>query len=565
MTDVAATKQKSVNYSLEFDGTATPTKTALFLLLVVCWLLPGLIGHDPWKPQEAQTFGVTFDMLKSGQWLVPMLAGEPYLDRPPLYYWTAALFAKAFSSMLPLHDAARLASGFYMLLAILFITLTAAKLFGPRFGRVTALLFIGSFGLLITAHTMLADSAGLAGAALALYGLAWLPGRVKVAGLCAGSGIGVAFLSKGVMAAVLVFSMALAPWVLFRVWRTRAYGQALGVAVLAALPWLLLWPIALYLRSPQFAAEWLWLNELNDFSNLFSVETLRRAGYYTSLLPWHAWPALPLVLVAFWYGRKTLASNEKIQLLLGAFFGLFAALCLLGEMREVNALPLLLPLSLLCSSQIDTLRRGATSALDWFGMMGFGLLAGAMWLGWLALLYGVPKPLANYLQIYLPGHRHEFELIPFTLAIALSMLWLIAITRLRRSNRRAVVNWTAGITMFWMLAMTLWLPFFDEAKSYRATIAALQRALPATANCVASRQLGESQRALLDYFAGLRTQRLELSATNICNYLLIQGTRQSPSDAEPADWKLLWQGARPGDNTELYRLYERKRKNKRKS
>ncbi len=555
---VAANKPKSVDYSLEFNGTAPPTKTMLFLLVVVCWLLPGLIGHDPWKPQEPQTFGVAFDMLRSGQWLVPTLAGDPYLDRPPLYYWTAAVFAKAFSPILPLHDAARLASGFYMLLAILFITLTAAKLFGPRFGRVTALIFIGSFGLLISAHTMLADTAVLAGAALALYGLAWLPGRVMVSGLCVGSGIGIAFLAKGSMAAVLVLAMALAPCVLFRIWRTRAYGQALIIAALTAMPWLLGWPIAFYLHSPQLAMEWLWLNDLNDFFNVFSFETLHRASYYTSLLPWYAWPALPLVLVAFWYGRKTLASNEKVQLLLGAFFGMLATLCLVGEAREVNALPLLLPLSLICGSQIDTLRRSATSALDWFGMMGFGLLAGAMWLGWFALLYDAPQPLANYLQTYLPGHRHQFESIPFVLAIALSILWLTAITRSRQSNRRAIVNWTAGITMFWMLAMTLWLPFFNEAKSYRATILSLQAVLPASANCVASRQLGEPQRALLDYFAGLRTQRLELSATNNCDYLLVQGTRQSPIVEDQTDWQLLWEGARPGDNIELYRLYKKK-------
>ena len=34
---------------------------ALFGLLCLAWLLPGLIAHDPWKPDEAYTFGVVYD------------------------------------------------------------------------------------------------------------------------------------------------------------------------------------------------------------------------------------------------------------------------------------------------------------------------------------------------------------------------------------------------------------------------------------------------------------------------------------------------------------------------
>ena len=553
-----AQKPRPAGYSLEFDGTATPIKTALFVLVVICWLLPGLVGHDPWKPQEPQTFGVAFDILQSGQWIIPTLAGEPFLERPPLYYWTAALFARLFSPLFPLHDGARLASGFYVLLAICLIALTATKMFGPRFGRVTALIFIGSFGLLISAHTILADTAVLAAAALGLYGLASLPERVTAAGLCLGTAVGIAFLANGSMAATTVIAMALTPFLLFSAWRTRRVGRALLVAGLVAIPLLLWWPIAFYRRAPQLALEWLWLNDLSDFSTVFSLQTINRASYYLSLLPWYAWPALPLVAVAFWSGRKTLTSDAKIQLLLGAFLGILVALCLLGERREVNALPLLLPLSLLCGSQIDGFKRGATSALDWFGMMGFGLLAGSMWLGWLALLYGFPAPLAKYLQTYLPGHRHEFALVPFILASTLSILWLISITRSRISNRRAIVNWTAGITMFWMLAMTLWLPYLDEAKSYRAMIQSLQTKLPATDRCVASRQLGLPQRALLQYFAGLRTERLERKATHHCDYLLVQSTQSKPSVEDSRDWKQVWEGSRPGDTVERYQLYKRK-------
>src|SRR6185503_15174733 len=96
---------------ISFDGTRTPTKTALFLIVCLAWLVPGLVGHDPWKYDEAIAFGIVADMLKSGDWIAFHLAGEPYLDKAPLFMWVAALFAKAFGGLLAAHDAARLAAG----------------------------------------------------------------------------------------------------------------------------------------------------------------------------------------------------------------------------------------------------------------------------------------------------------------------------------------------------------------------------------------------------------------------------------------------------------------------
>ena len=92
--------------------------TCLFCLV---WILAGLTGHEPWKPDEAANFGLVHHIINTGEWVVPTLAGEPSMDKPPLFFLSAALFAKVFSSVLPLHDAARLASGFYMALTLIFM------------------------------------------------------------------------------------------------------------------------------------------------------------------------------------------------------------------------------------------------------------------------------------------------------------------------------------------------------------------------------------------------------------------------------------------------------------
>jgi 4-amino-4-deoxy-L-arabinose transferase-like glycosyltransferase len=100
------------------------SKKWLFALLAA-WVGFGLIGHDPWKPDEAYTFGLVYHIVQSGDWLVPTLAGEPFVEKPPLFFVTAALFAQLFGGLLPRHDAARLASGFSVAMSLLFTGFTA--------------------------------------------------------------------------------------------------------------------------------------------------------------------------------------------------------------------------------------------------------------------------------------------------------------------------------------------------------------------------------------------------------------------------------------------------------
>ncbi|MET5013286.1 glycosyl transferase, partial [Burkholderia pseudomallei] len=63
-----------------------------------------------WKQDETYPFGIIQHMLESGEFVVPTNAGQPFLEKPPLYYWVATGFAWLFSRFLPLNDAARLAS-----------------------------------------------------------------------------------------------------------------------------------------------------------------------------------------------------------------------------------------------------------------------------------------------------------------------------------------------------------------------------------------------------------------------------------------------------------------------
>src|SRR5512140_2768039 len=117
------------------QGAAQPPITLLWIwILAAAWILPGLIGHDPWKPDEGYTFGLVYSLLQSGDWVVPMLAHEPFMEKPPLFYLSAAATARLFSPPLALHDAARLATGLYMALTFAFIAGAARELYGRSRG-----------------------------------------------------------------------------------------------------------------------------------------------------------------------------------------------------------------------------------------------------------------------------------------------------------------------------------------------------------------------------------------------------------------------------------------------
>ena len=159
-----------------------------------------------------RSFGVVYDLLQDGSWLVPTLAGEPFLDEPPLYYLTAALTALLASPVLPLHDGARLATGVYMALTLVFCAGVARELSGKGVGMVCALLVLGSFGLVLRGHELITDSAPLAGFALGYFALALVLRKPVVAGALLGVALGMVFLSQGVLeTAILLVIAALLP------------------------------------------------------------------------------------------------------------------------------------------------------------------------------------------------------------------------------------------------------------------------------------------------------------------------------------------------------------------
>lgn len=528
----------------------------LIAVLCLAWLLPGLVAHDPWKPDEAYTFGAVYEILQGGSWIIPQIAGEPFIDKPPLFYLGAAASAVLVSSWLPLHDGARLSAGLWIGLALLFTAFASRELHGERRGLTAVLLLLGCLGLVVRSHQLIVDVAALTGFAMFYYGAALARRRAAPGGFWSGTGCGLVFMTQGIPEAMMIAVIAAALPLVSSRWRIPQYAATLGVALAAALPWLVIWPVLFYQQDPVLFRIWLTGENLARFFG--TRDMFAGLGYYLRTLPWYTFPAWPLALWALWRARKAQQLGAPGVVL--PALGFMITLLMLGsaaESRELYALPMLIPMTLLAVPGVEPLRRGAANGWYWFSVMAFTFFIIVGWFYWSALELGVPARLHNHLHTIRPGYDFGFRWLPFLLGLVYSAGWFVLLAKLPRNPERPLIVWVGGITAVWALLATLFIGWADTSKSYRFMITSMQNAMPPQYRCMASRDLGEPQRAMLHYFAGIRTERMETSTrAQSCDLLLTQGIPLDELVLPPA-WEKIWEGHRPGDKDERFRLYQR--------
>ena len=320
------------------------------------------------------------------------------------------------------------------------------------------------------------------------------------------------------------------------------------------------WPLALATRAPAHLDAWWAAQSIGDYFAPLATTTSGDPLYLVKNLPWLAWPALALVLWTLaTRGRGFNGGLATPGIVLPGTLAVVTIVCVMAmaEPRAIYAMPLMLPLCLIAALEVDTLPRGFSGALDWFGILTFGLLAALVWWVWVdAFAYGIPPAVARILRDTEPGFRPPFQWLAVLLSAFLSVLWLALVRPARRTNRRAVLNWAAGMTLVWGLYMSIWLPYLDSRRSYRPVAETLAQQLPAR-GCLASRNLGEPQRALLQYFANIVTVREERSPAHDCPLLLVQYGRHDGDPIDRLGWEIAWQGARRGDDTERFVLFRK--------
>jgi len=99
--------------------------------LYICYFSHlGAIGFV--GPDEPRYAWIARDMAETGDWITPRLYGKPWFEKPPLFYWGAAMCFKLFGVS---EAAARLPSAISALFATLALAWLAWRLYGAETAR----------------------------------------------------------------------------------------------------------------------------------------------------------------------------------------------------------------------------------------------------------------------------------------------------------------------------------------------------------------------------------------------------------------------------------------------
>ncbi len=368
-----------------------PRLQSLFVLIALpALLLYPCLDFRLLEPDEGRYAEIPREMLARGDWIVPILQGEPYLDKPPLLYW----LVMASYSVFGVHDwAARIPTALAVHGCILTIYLFGCRMFGERRSLRGALLLSAMPGLVGIGRLLNLDGLLTLWVTLGLFaGFRHVqPDRPRWAFAVWTLACGLGVLTKGPIAVVLV----IAPLIAWRWlnperrtllgWRTCA---AFFAGVLAInIPWY----IAISLREPTFVRYFFWQHNVQRFLTPF--DHLQPIWYYgpilfVCLLPAIFW-AIP-ILRGLISGNATLAARRSSEL---SFCLLSCGFCIVffsvsGCKLPTYILPALPPLALALGVLMETGDQLFTRR-QW--------IVGGTWLG--AMVAG--------LWILMPAYAHE--------------------------------------------------------------------------------------------------------------------------------------------------------------
>jgi hypothetical protein len=390
--------------------------------------LAGLVFHDLWTPDEPREATLALEMSRAGNWLVPQLVGQPFVEKPPLYYAVAAFWLRLNPCATPDAGWLRLTSALWGLGTLALTWLLARRLFDRRRATLTALVLATLPGFVHVTHWLLTDVALMFFVTAALWALieAYRAGRLvllPLAGLFAAG----AFLTKGLIGPVFIALGGLPllllskPWKRatenFQGWETGLNRQdaksaktglgALGVLavyhVVALLSFVLpvaAWAVAFWRTGGQaLFMEWFWTNHVGRFSGTATqLGHISGPMYYLEALPVYLLPWLPVVLWGLWRAVREKDFRRTVAVPLVWGLGGVLLLSLSATKREIYLAPLLPAFALLAA---HTLAGPLPRGWAWCAHPRYHATLVGLWLIGLT----VAEPLVNRQKSYGPAFR----------------------------------------------------------------------------------------------------------------------------------------------------------------
>ena len=365
-------------------------------------------------PDEGRYVGVAWEMLRSGNWLMPTLDGMPFLHKPPLFYWLTAFSLQAFG---PNEWAARGASMLAAASTIAILYVSARDWLDERTARLAALVLatqpllfgasqFANLDMLVAACISATILLG-ASAAHRIEGFA--PYRRELAGAYVAAALGV--LAKGLIGVVIPI-LVLALWLgLAGQWRTiRRLCWLPGLAMFAvvAMPWF----AAVQWEQPGFLHYFIVVQHLQRFagSGFNNVEPLWFYGpvLFVLVLPWSAWLLLPHLRKS----RPAPPVHPGVQSLMWIWLGVVLVFFSIPQSKLIGyILPALAPVALLVAcTAVPVLRASLRARRLWQASIG---LAACLCVG-SAIGFAIVHPKSSReLAVQLATHRGAHEGVAF--------------------------------------------------------------------------------------------------------------------------------------------------------
>ncbi len=285
---------------------------AASLCLLSAAMFFGNLAYPFIEPDESRYAQIALEMIQSGDYIVPRLNGEPYLDKPPMLYWaTAASFG-----MFGLNElAARLPSAMAATLTVLLTFLLGGRLFGHRMAYLAAVMLFLCLGFVLSGRFVIMDglltlftTACLLASFLAIRERQVHMGWWLIAATACALGI----LTKGPISVVLTVPPLLALQWLSRHTARIQWRHWLVFASLVGtltIPWF----IAVGCLQPEFMGYFLWKHHILRFLTAFNHEA--PFWYYVPVLLIGMFPCSVLAapILAFLGGRTAALRRVRTE------------------------------------------------------------------------------------------------------------------------------------------------------------------------------------------------------------------------------------------------------------
>lgn len=336
------------------------------LCLIVCFV--GIFDRDLWTPDEPRVAAISLEMERSGDYLSPRLAGEPFIEKPPLYFATAAALVKILDPLTGTIGAIRLSSALFAIATLIITYLLARRLGGDSWAMPAVIVLATMAGFVENSHWIRVDSAlsFFVVAAIWSFSEGNMGNRLwffALAGLFSAG----AFLVKGFIGPVMIaigWMGAVCPWLYANLRRSRKpqwhllhHAFCLAVFLIAAGTWMLLYRQT---AGKELWDLWFWENQIGRFlgtTTEFSHLQPGKPHYYFGSLAMYALQWTPLLIV--WVGvviqnlrkEKSLPAHRIFLLVWG--FGTIAFLTLAVTKRSIYLLPALPAFALMAADVIE--------------------------------------------------------------------------------------------------------------------------------------------------------------------------------------------------------------------